>query len=151
MLYLFIIPFIVWVVVQLVKLCIDLYNTKKFSIHNLWVSGWFPSVHGALSSSVTTLIALHDGLQSTIFAIAITLSFLFRYDAMNVRYESGQHAQYINKMRSELQGVLDEEKKATMSNLKERIGHTPLEVLWWIVFWVWITILVYYFIYIPSL
>lgn len=143
--YLFAIPFLVWVIVQLLKLCIDFYKTKKISFSNLWISWWFPSVHWALTSSVTTVIALNDWINSSLFALALVLSFLFWYDAMNVRYESWQHALYINKLRSELQDVLDD-RKSSLLQLKERIGHTPFEVLWWIVFGVGLTVLIYYFL-----
>ncbi len=140
--YLFAVPFIVWVSVQAIKLCIDFYKTRKFSLELLWASGGFPSVHWALSSSVTTLIAIHEWLTSSLFAVALTFSFLFWYDAMNVRYESGKHALYINKMRTELQWVLAEH-ETNLLQLKERIGHTPTEVFWWIVFGVIMTILLY--------
>jgi acid phosphatase family membrane protein YuiD len=50
------------------------------------------------------LIALLEyGFDSTIFAIAFAFSILFAYDAMNLRYEAGQHAHYINDLRVDLQ------------------------------------------------
>lgn len=142
--YLFVIPFIAWFLVQCLKMCIDFHKTKKFSFVLFWASWWFPSVHSALSSSVSTLIALHEGIHSSLFALAIVLSFLFWYDAMNVRYESGKHARYLNTMRRELKDVLVSSEEAAWDYLKERIGHTPYEVMGWIFFGVCITILLYY-------
>jgi acid phosphatase family membrane protein YuiD len=52
------------------------------------------------------LVMLDQGLGSVRFAVAFAFSLLFAYDAMNLRYEAGQHAQYINSMRFELQNVL---------------------------------------------
>ncbi|MEI8091861.1 MAG: divergent PAP2 family protein [bacterium] len=52
-----------------------------------------------------------------LFAVVAAFSLLFAYDAMNIRYEAGQHAHYINDLRTELEGVL--QKKEV--RLKERI------------------------------
>lgn len=144
--YLFVIPFFVWVVVQVVKLCIDFFETKKFSYSLLRASGWFPSVHSALSSSVSTLIALDQGISSPIFTVSLVFSFLFWYDAMNHRYESGKHAHYINTMRLELQTVLMN-KPWSFSRLKERIGHTWFEVLGGIIAGVLLTWMMYIFVW----
>jgi acid phosphatase family membrane protein YuiD len=46
---------------------------------------------------------------------------------MNVRYEAGKHAHYINNIRTELKEVLNAHEK--LHFLKERLGHTPTEVL----------------------
>jgi acid phosphatase family membrane protein YuiD len=62
---------------------------------------------------------------------------------MNLRYEAGQHAQYINSMRFELQNVLQKKEWP----LKERIGHTPWEVLGGIIFWSVLTYMLYYRFY----
>ena len=45
-------------------------------------------------------------MGSLMFAIVFAFSLLFAYDAMNLRYEAGQHAHYINDLRFELQNVL---------------------------------------------
>jgi hypothetical protein len=71
------------------------------------------------------LVWMQYGFNSVFFAVAFAFSVLFAYDAMNLRYETGQHAHYINDMRTELESILQKKQK---SPLKERIGHTPLEV-----------------------
>jgi acid phosphatase family membrane protein YuiD len=124
--YRFAIPLGVGLIIQCIKICVDVANHKTFHRKNLWSAWGFPSVHSAVSSSVTTLIGLQTGIESLEFAMAFSFSFLFWYDAMNVRYESGKHAHYINTMRHELQNMLSFQKHFHM--LKERIGHTPLEV-----------------------
>jgi acid phosphatase family membrane protein YuiD len=63
---------------------------------------------------------------------------------MNLRYEAGQHAQYINSMRFELQNVLQKKEWP----LKERIGHTPWEVVWGIIVWSLLTYMIYFRFYI---
>ena len=152
--YPFMIPLVVWVMMQIVKICIDYYKTKSISHHSVRIAWWFPSVHSWLSSSVMALVWLQEWLASPLFVIASIFSLLFRYDAMNVRYEAGKHARQINSMSRELQWVLDnkdDQKKITRRNkdhiLSERIGHTPFEVVWWVVMWVCLTMLIYYLIY----
>jgi len=55
------------------------------------------------------------------------MSFLFWYDAMNVRYQAGMHAKYLNDMRLELQDLL--KIGQNIQFLKERLGHTFIEVV----------------------
>lgn len=60
------------------------------------------------------------------------------YDAANVRYESGKHAQYINSLRQEMHKVMTYDQPVppslqhhtfpTLELLKERLGHTPVEI-----------------------
>ena len=63
-------------------------------------------------------------------------AFVTMYDAMGVRREAGEHAKLLNKYLNELElskadkngdGIPDE--RADEIELKEFIGHTPLEVL----------------------
>jgi len=67
------------------------------------------------------------GVNSTAFALAFCFSFLFRYDAANIRYEAGQHAKFLKKIGEELEGIIDVGTKTWL--LKERLGHTFFEVV----------------------
>lgn len=138
---LFTVPIIVGALIQLIKLFLDLYQKRKRTIQILRAAWGFPSVHSWLSSSIATLMALTQWLQSPEFAISFTFAFLFWYDAMNIRYEAGKHASYINDIRSELQTVLDLDNK--YNYLKERLGHTPIEVLWGIIMGIALTVILY--------
>ena len=93
------------------------------------------------------LVWLQQGFGSVTFAVTFAFAVLFAYDAMNLRYEAGQHAQYINNLRFELQNVLVKKEHA----LKERIGHTPFEVAGGIVFASVLTYILYYHYYILPL
>lgn len=151
-----VIPLLVWMLGQWLKVVIDISQGQKFSLSSLWTSGWFPSTHGTLTSSVLTMLVLRDGIDTPLFMVAGIFALLIRYDAMNLRYESGKHAQYINSLRSEIWYILraDDEEidrdimqndlRITRLSLKERIGHTPLEVFAWIVFGIGVTVLVDY-------
>lgn len=140
------IMFIVGCIIQFTKVIIDSIIYKRFYRWHILSSGGFPSFHSGLSSSVIMLAVLEYGFDSSIFAIACAFWILFAYDAMNLRYEAGQHAHYINDLRYELQNVISSKK--VKWPLKERIWHTPLEVLGWIIFGCILTYVLYYIIYI---
>jgi acid phosphatase family membrane protein YuiD len=59
------------------------------------------------------------GFDSTIFALSCAFALLFAYDAMNVRFESGKQAKYINEIKLDLKSVLTKNEKELP--LKERI------------------------------
>ena len=134
----FIIPFVVLLIIQFIKIIIDVISEKRISLENTWRAGWFPSVHSGISSSLITLFFLKYWFYSAEFSIALIFGMLFWYDAMNVRYEAWKHAQEINKLKLSL-NVKDKE-----LNLTERLGHTIYEVIWGIVIWAALTIGIYY-------
>lgn len=138
----FAIPLIVWWLIQLFKILIDLVKEWRFDYKNFFRAWWFPSVHSGISTSIATLMFLIYWYESSEFAISIIFAFLFWYDAMNIRYEAWKHASYINKISIELKTLLNF--SDNYFYLKERLWHTFLEVVWWIVIWCLLTILVYY-------
>ena len=139
---------LVWVIIQFIKIVIDSFVEKRFCLDHIFISWGFPSFHTWVASSVTVLALLADGIRSTSFAIALTFSMLFAYDAMNVRYQTWKHAEYLNAIRKDLQEnflMIQPQKK---SKLKERLWHTPIEVMWGFVFWVVLTFVFYYIRYV---
>ncbi|MDR0630864.1 MAG: divergent PAP2 family protein [Holosporales bacterium] len=138
---------IVGIIIQLTKVVIDSVVQKHFSLEEVFSSGGFPSFHTGIASSVTMVALLHDGIHSVTFAIAVTFSLLFAYDAMNLRFQTGKHAKYLNDLRKDLQeNLLMKEKRKT--KLKERLGHTPIEVLGGIIFGIALTFVLYYILYV---
>ena len=142
--YPIIIVLLVGVFVQFLKVIIDIIRYKRFYIGHIFSSGGFPSFHSGLASSATMMVRLHEWFGSVFFAVAVAFSILFAYDAMNLRYEAGQHAHYINDLRFELQWVLQKKEWP----LQERIWHTPREVAWWILIGSILTYMLYYRFYI---
>ena len=65
------IPIIIWFLVQGFKVVYELVKYKKLNIRRMWGSGGMPSSHSALVCSLTTIVALIDGISSTAFAISI--------------------------------------------------------------------------------
>ena len=138
---------LVGVIIQFVKIIIDSIVEKRICLNHIFISWWFPSFHTWVASSVTVLALMADGIFSLTFAIALTFSMLFAYDAMNVRYQTWKHAEYLNAIRRDLQEnfLMSEQRK---SKLKERLWHTPLEVMWGFLFWVILTFVFYYLRYV---
>ena len=88
--------------------------------------GGMPSSHTALVISLVISIGVHEGVQSSMFAIALAVAAVVIYDALGVRRETGRQSQVLNQIITEM---LVEGKPITEQQLKELVGHTPLEVL----------------------
>lgn len=142
--YPFIIPIFVWLIIQVFKVIVDIVIEKRINLSNPFRSGWFPSVHSWVSSSICTMTGLYAWYDSLIFAIVLWFSILWWYDAMTVRYEAGQHAKQLNDLTIELRDILKIRQNAML--LKERLGHTLFEVIWWVLIWAILTIIVIWII-----
>lgn len=76
-------------------------------------------------TATTLAIGLYYGLENPLFALGVAITMIVIYDAAGVRMQAGIHAQRINVLFNELlHGHLVDEKE-----LREVIGHTPLEVV----------------------
>jgi hypothetical protein len=75
--------------------------------------------------TATTLgIGLFNGFDTPVFGLAVAISMIVLYDATGVRRQAGMQAKKINMIIDELlQGHPISEKQ-----LKEVLGHTPIEV-----------------------
>lgn len=141
----FLIPLAVGSIIQLIKMIVDVFAYRqKLQFSSFRRSGWFPSVHSGISSSIATLVWLQNGFFSMNFAICFTFAFLFRYDAANVRYEAGKHAQYINEIKDELRSFSFIDYK--LQDLQERLWHTTIEVIGWIIVGAMLTSIIFYFL-----
>lgn len=137
----FLVPVIVWWLAQVSKVLIDSYMGNAFTLRSLWSSWGMPSAHSTLTSSVLTMVVLLEDIFSTMTMVVVIFSILIRYDAANVRYESGKHAQYINSLKDEMHKVMTHDHLSERPYflwfwlLRERLWHTPVEILVWILFW----------------
>lgn len=111
------VPFVLWVVVQVFKVVFEGLRNKKVELKRLFGSGGMPSAHSAVVTSLATLIGKYEGLGSPIFAVAAIMAIIVMYDACGVRYQAGKHAMLLNEL-------LNHEVK-----LEEMIGHTYLQVM----------------------
>ncbi len=114
-----------WLSAQICKVIIGMFHHKKFSFTLFLSSGGMPSSHTATMLAVTVAIARIHGLASTYFALAFVVSFIVMYDAAGVRLQAGKQAAILNKIIKDLE---DGETKYMQKDLKELIGHTPVQV-----------------------
>jgi hypothetical protein len=111
-----------WLIAQLLKGTIHAVLTRQFEVKQFVASGGMPSSHSATVACLTTLVGLHEGLQSMYFSICCVFSLIVMYDARGVRKAAGIHGKLLNQLL-EKNGIKLHEK------LKETIGHTIWEVI----------------------
>lgn len=84
-----------------------------------------PSSHAAFVVSLTSMVAIKEGISSMLFAITFVFSYIVIYDAMFIRTNIGYNGKVMNDLIKEIPGI----KKGKYPILRERVGHRPLEVL----------------------
>ena len=112
-------PFLAWLVAGILKFLINSLSARRLAFDLIGYGG-FPSNHSAIVSSMATLIAFNEGIESPAFGVAITLAFIVILDASSLRRQVGKHAVAINK----LNGL----KSGSPLFLRERVGHSRLEI-----------------------
>src|SRR5215216_7056679 len=114
-----------WALAQIIKIPLDFLRTHKWNWSLLLTTGGMPSSHSALMTATTLAIGLYQGLDNPVFALGVVLTMIVTYDAAGVRQQAGIHAQRINVIVAELlKGHPINER-----DLREVLGHTPLEVM----------------------
>lgn len=114
-----------WAIAQVLKLLISAAVYHEFDITYLTTSGGMPSSHSALVCACAVAAAFETGVDSPVFAVAAVLAFIVMYDAAHVRRETGEQAKILNYIMRNWGQAKPEEFEA---ELKELIGHTPLQV-----------------------
>ncbi|AWL03879.1 divergent PAP2 family protein [Massilia oculi] len=112
-------PILTWMVVGPIKFLISSVRLRRWAF-DLVGNGGFPSNHSAVVSSMATLIALREGMGHPAFGVACTLAFIVMIDANSLRQHVGRHAVSLNRLH---------DGKADYVILRERMGHTKIEIL----------------------
>ncbi len=120
---LLLIPIIAVATTQILKFIIEAIR------HELrWASlleyGGMPSAHTAFVVSLTTVVGLHEGLNSAAFAISTVFAMLIIRDAIGLRQFLSLHGRVLNMLIKDLP---DEMEPKYPARLVERVGHTPLQ------------------------
>jgi acid phosphatase family membrane protein YuiD len=116
---------IAWILAQVLKIPIDYWRTQKIHWGLFFSAGGMPSSHSAMMTATTLGIGLFNGFDTPVFGLAVAISMIVLYDATGVRRQAGMQAKKINMIIDELlQGHPISEKQ-----LKEVLGHTPIEVV----------------------
>ena len=116
---------------QVIKVLIEAVMDKTFSFRRLLTgNGGMPSSHSATVCALATITGIEFGVSSFEFAISVIFAIVVMTDASGVRRETGNQAVIINEMMDYFKGLRPDMPKPLFSQdeLKELIGHTPLQV-----------------------
>ena len=138
------VPMLSWAAAQLIKAVLYAIKYKTFKLERLFGSGGMPSSHSSTVCALVITVYRMEGISSAAFGLAMMLAIITMYDAMGVRRSAGIHAKQINRLRhivdeldEELLDKMDEKMEdeegeydpEDTKELKEFLGHTPLEVI----------------------
>jgi uncharacterized protein len=118
-------PLIAWALAQGIKVLRDSVRRRRLYLRGLTEMGGMPSSHSAMVMGLTAAIGRFNGWTTPAFALALIFSFVVMYDAAGVRRAAGRQAALLNRLVEDLfsqRGVKEEQ-------LRELLGHTPVEVL----------------------
>ncbi|HUW65396.1 MAG TPA: divergent PAP2 family protein [Spirochaetia bacterium] len=113
---------------QLLKLLVHWIRTGHFDPDRLWNAGGMPSSHTAMATALAAAFAFQGNAQDPPFALATVLALIVMYDAAGIRRHAGQQATVINSLVRELQRLDSLPKDIDETELKELLGHRPMEV-----------------------
>lgn len=114
-----------WLLAQALKIPTEYIRSRRWMWAMFFAAGGMPSSHTALMVAGTLAVGLYYGFDNPLFAIAVGVTMIIAHDAAGVRRQAGKHAERINLLFDELlHGHMWDE-----DELKEVIGHTPLEVI----------------------
>lgn len=143
-------PIFAFILAQGLKILLHRLEWGKWNNERIMGAGGMPSSHSCGVCCLIAIVARTDGVESTTFAMSLIFSLIIMYDAMGVRRAAGRHAQAINTLRREslpsetsetvpeirrtktgkITGAKSEaEVTGGKNDLKELLGHTPLQVL----------------------
>ncbi|KGP72067.1 divergent PAP2 family protein [Pontibacillus yanchengensis] len=138
---------------QVVKIPIQFIASRHFNPGLAFSTGGMPSSHSAAVTALATAVGLQEGLNSNMFAIACVLAIIVMFDATGVRRQAGEQAILLNKLAKDFTHMVEEarvwSKKAEYEKreeLKELLGHQPIEVFFGGVTGVLISIILFSFI-----
>lgn len=113
-----------WAIAQFFKIISWAFVSRELNFKRLVEPGGMPSSHSAFVTSLCTGIGIHEGFNSTMFALAAVFAVIVMYDASGVRRAAGKQARVLNSIIEDLN-----RKELHPERLRELLGHTPFEVL----------------------
>ncbi|MDD2871611.1 MAG: divergent PAP2 family protein [Candidatus Gracilibacteria bacterium] len=129
--HLILVPAVAFVVTVFLKGVSIKIKTGKLDIAGALGSGGMPSVHSSVVVALATAVAIKYGPSSDLFAISMAFTVIIIYDAINVRFEAGQHAIAINEFIGQ-------------KKFKESLGHLPSEAFAGSILGIIVAVVMYY-------
>lgn len=114
-----------WFVAQGLKIPIHYLVEREWDFRRFHGSGGMPSSHSAMVVTAAVMVGATRGFNTPEFAMAVVVACIVMYDAAGVRRETGRQATVINQI---LKDVLINGKQISDAELKELVGHKPVEV-----------------------
>jgi acid phosphatase family membrane protein YuiD len=124
-------PLVAWAIAQSLKHVFVSYNKKRKVLDQpdqnqnallmIAPSGGMPSAHSATVVALAAIIGMVDGVDSSIFAVAILFAAVVMYDAMMVRYSSGEQGEAILSILAKMKSGIKKPKVAKGHLLSEVI------------------------------
>ena len=114
-----------WLAAQIIKVPLNYFQTGRWNWVLFFTTGGMPSSHSSLMTATTLAIGLYHGFDNPLFALGVAITMIVVYDAGGIRQQAGIHAQRINVLFDELLHGHPINQK----DLREVLGHTPLEVV----------------------
>lgn len=117
-------------VAQFLKSVVNIFRSRASSFREvlstfLWKTGGMPSSHSALAVSIATAIAIREGLNTSIFILALFFALVVIRDALGVRRAAGLQAKALNLLGKDLNSRIG----IAYRPVKEVHGHNPQEVI----------------------
>ena len=124
---------------QFYKVFSPMFKGEKAQWIRLFQTGGMPSSHASTVVSLVTSIAMLKGVSSIEFAISMVFAGIVLYDATGIRRAAGEQAKALNKLANSVEKregieIIDKD-------LKEFLGHTPLEVFFFFFFGIAVAVL----------
>src|SRR3989338_3865857 len=140
---LILIPLLVAVIIQIIKLIIDGIPNNLNWQHLINDYGGMPSAHAALVASLATVSGLSQGFNSAVFAISFVLMVIVARDAVGFRREIGRHAVFTNMLARAIYQNAKNQTKEKLEFLNEKVGHTVWEVMVGLILGVCLSLILY--------
>ena len=115
-----------WFLAQLIKVLLEAVLARRLNLRLVVSSGGMPSSHSALVVACTAAIGKLEGIQGGVFALSVIVASVVMYDACNVRRSAGDTARLVNQILAHVEKLTAED---FADDLREVMGHTPLQVL----------------------
>ncbi|WP_078544240.1 divergent PAP2 family protein [Litchfieldia alkalitelluris] len=136
---------------QFIKVPIQYIAIRKIDWSLVTSTGGMPSSHSAAVTALCTGIAIEQGLDSPFFAISSVFAIIVMFDATGVRRHAGEQATVLNRLVIDFQKFMEDAKmwpnmdqQEKQKELKELLGHQPIEVFFGAITGVILTLLLHF-------
>jgi len=122
------VPLLAWLIAQLIKTIIGIIKGDA-DVRYLYASGGMPSAHSAVVCSLAGYTFYNQGIGSPLFGITAIIAGIVMYDSFGVRRSAGEQARTLNTLIAEMARTGNLRKPDEYGQLREILGHQPLEVI----------------------